>query len=180
METEDIGSTLIIAVSVVLLGALFIGRQIYAGDHSGANKPPVEAKASDSQTVTVLVHEAAPSDSSIVLRHVFQCVVNGQRVFSDSRCAPDAKTFAIQESNRMAPPQLVYSLGVDLRGPVRSDNEEGEAQETSKKKCAYIEESIEHLNERMRHGYGSAEGEQLHQRYRDLNNQLDDCKRHGR
>jgi hypothetical protein len=180
MDTEDIGPTFIVGLSAILLAAFFIARHVYLDNHMEAIQSPIKVNASAPQRVIVAIPAAAPSDSPTVLRHVFQCVVQGQRVFSDSQCAPDAKTVAIPESNRMPPPPLVYSPGVDLRGPVRIDDEETEAAIVGKKNCAYIEQAIERLDERMRHGYGSVEGERLHQLHRDLNSQLDDCKRHGR
>lgn len=102
---------------------------------------------------------------------VFECRVNGQRIYSDQRCGSMSEEHPIQAPNRMD----AQDTGI-LSSPeevlARSRSELGYALEpvvdTGADECTRIEDEQNSIDARMRKGYTASEGEWFRSRLRVL------------
>jgi hypothetical protein len=120
-------------------------------------KPPsriVIERAADARTATV-----------------FECRVNGQRIYSDQRCGSMSEEHPIQAPNRMdAQDTGILSSPEEILA--RSRSERWHAQEpvvdAGSDDCTRIEDEKNSIDARMRKGYMASEGEFLRDRLRVL------------
>ena len=103
----------------------------------------------------------------------YQCVRGGQVVLSDAPCAADAPAQVLDPSklnHYSAPPpvRLQASSNVLQYNPPALQPRQRTHADAGETQCHYLEQMIANLNARMRSGYGSQEGEYLHEQYRDL------------
>ena len=102
--------------------------------------------------------------------HVYECKVNGQRVFSDHACGDDAVERDVTVSNRMDAVKLSSSgTKTTTSHSTRKRRDTGtDVQDKRRQQCARIQTSRDALNEKMRTGYTAKQDERLHQRLRKL------------
>ena len=129
-----------------------------AGREIDVPKPPPEASL-----------ERPAADTRIAT--VFECRVNGQRIYSDQRCGSKAEEHSIQAPNRMDP-QDTSMLSSPEAVLARSRSERTYAEvpviDPARADCSSIEEEKNSINARMRAGYTSPEGEWFRDRLRVL------------
>jgi hypothetical protein len=173
---EDRGFwTVVIALAIAVVAAL----HAYTGT-LGEGPPVAQATASPAPHRGVEDNggTAAPatpaSVSSPRITTVYECVQRGERVFSDRRCGNNAQEHAIEEPNHMAPPDpSVVALSMSdpepNPTPAALASAAPAAPQRPRSQCRAIEDAKERIDARMREGYGSAEGERLRERLRQLN-----------
>ena len=101
--------------------------------------------------------------------HVYECVANGQRVFSDQVCGDDAQQREIAPSNRMVATDT-RNLHTALRTQKKRASSNNDALESRKQRCAKLRSNKESLTERMRAGFSARQDEKLHERLRKVDN----------
>jgi len=103
--------------------------------------------------------------------HVYECKVDGQRVFSDHECGDDATERDVVVTNRMDATKPSPE-GSKSSKPQRTQHKRSSADVDDKDKrrqqCARIQSSRDALNDKMRAGYTGKQDERLHQRLRKL------------
>jgi hypothetical protein len=99
---------------------------------------------------------------------VYECKVNGQRIFSDQRCSEDATQREISTPNGMTAPKVTTSKS---SAPVARRQSSDSSSDTDKRRetCRKIRQQIDDVHSHMRTGYTAAQGERLNQRLRKLN-----------
>lgn len=106
----------------------------------------------------------------------YECLKDGQRVFSDYPCGDDAKTRDVAPQNvYVAPryPQRQSAVIYDAQRQMR-------AVENYNEDCTPYENDVKRIDARMRAGYASAEGEGLRERRRRAAAARDGCQRRNR
>ena len=117
-------------------------------------------------------------------RIVFECVVDGQKVYSDGACGENAieKHVVVGQPdpenaarNRYLTRQAQYGTysGTD-RSQVNGSR--SVATRNVNAICAQIDQQVDWINSRMRQGYGSAEGERMRESLRHLKSQRYDLR----
>ncbi|MGE0114128.1 MAG: hypothetical protein AB7T07_04505 [Steroidobacteraceae bacterium] len=96
---------------------------------------------------------------------VYECIVNGQRMFSDQRCAADARQREIDTPNRMVA-QDTTDKPATTHPPRRSNYIDLSKQRLA---CNRIRDQIDTVHSHMRSGYNGTQGERLNERLRKLN-----------
>jgi len=103
---------------------------------------------------------------------VFECNINGQRVFSDHACGDDAVQRDIEVANRMDAVKVSSHSASKEKTP-RSSRKHSEAgnddHDKRRQQCARIQKSRDSLHDKMRAGYTAKQDERLHDRLRKLN-----------
>ena len=142
---------------------------------------PDVIRAPPSSQPTLLISTSAPSNpmpqtQSIVAdratpprTRAWECVVNGQRIFTDAPCADSAVIHEIRSPNRMQPEPIRY---YPTLYPSRTSQTLMESQSRFdsprqySNTCDELRAETDNINARMRHGYGAQEGnywnDQLH------------------
>ncbi len=105
--------------------------------------------------------------------HIYECIVNGQHVFSDHVCGDNAVDRDVVVVNRMdkVDSRLVNTHSVDAKPPQPKhihSQRGADAVNTRQQRCAKIRKSKEALNDRMRAGFSARQDEKLHERLRKL------------
>jgi hypothetical protein len=123
----------------------------------------------------VVVH-AAPSHAA----QVYECKVNGQRIFSDQPCAADAAKREVTESNTMSAREA--NIGYRSSAIKTTDTKRqrsAEADHTADKRlarCAKLNNDKLTVNSKLRAGYKNNEGERLRDRLRKLDGEYYDLR----
>lgn len=102
---------------------------------------------------------------------VFECRVNGQRIYSDQRCGSSADERPIPAPNRMdAQDTSILSSPDAVLARSRSErtNAKEPVVDATQSECRRIEEQKNSIDARMREGYTSLEGERFRDRLRGL------------
>jgi hypothetical protein len=124
---------------------------------------------SDAPRLPSHANPEAPADARIAT--VFECRVNGQRIYSDQRCGSNADEHPILGPNRMDA-QNTNILSSPAEVLARSRSERTNAREpvfdATRSECGSIEQQKKSINARMREGYTSSEGEWFRDRLRAL------------
>lgn len=112
---------------------------------------------------------------------VFECIINGQRVFSDSPCGTKVKVHEIAQPNLMkaqstGPTHEIPQEVLRLQPHQVRQIEAIKPQVSNKSLCRQIEAEIESINARMRQGYTSRQGEWYRERLRQLDNRLHELR----
>jgi len=116
-------------------------------------------------------YSAVPAPGNIeTIATVYECSVDGHRMFSDQRCGRGARARDIHAPNRMdamdtgtldepvsATTQFAQPPAFQVRAP-----------EDNTAECTAIEQEKDSINAHMREGYSAAEGEHLRERLRRL------------
>jgi hypothetical protein len=132
-----------------------------------ANSGPLPAQG-EIATSRLSLH-AAPEAPRIAT--VFECRINGQRIYSDQRCGSNADERPILAPNRMdAQDTGILSSPDDVIARSRSErtNASEPVFDASRSECSSIDEKKDSINARMREGYTSPEGEWFRDRLRVL------------
>lgn len=98
---------------------------------------------------------------------VYQCVINGERVFSDQPCAKDAEQREIAESNRMNAQDT--RIMDKHESPAKRRNDAADDIDKKKMACNKLREQQSAIKSQMRTGYTAKQGEQLRTRLDKLN-----------
>ena len=108
---------------------------------------------------------------------VFECHVNGQRIYSDQRCGSTTQEHPIRAPNRMQGQDTGILLSPD-EVLARSRAERAYAQEpilvSAQADCSRIEDQKNSIDARMRRGYTASEGEWFRDSLRALSAQYYD------
>jgi hypothetical protein len=165
------------AFGIVLLAGLVV---VLARSMPAKNERTPEPARPD---VVVLKTEAMPADSGAshpaAVRHVYECIVDGQRIFSDQRCGPDAAVRAIQESNTFEPPQIPDEAA-DVPATSTQRRVSPDSNARLPENCDAYENEVERWDARMRQSYASSEGEYLRARRAEANEAFYACIRRRR
>lgn len=102
-----------------------------------------------------------------VATSVYQCVINGQRIFSDQPCAKDAERHEIAESNRMNA-QDTHIMDKHEAVP-KHRNDSGDDIASKKVSCNKLREQQTDIQAQMRAGYTAKQGIRLRERLDKLN-----------
>jgi len=156
--------------------AVVLGLLVFAGPSANPTPevPPTPSAAAEApqQRSPVSPGPTGPPSATNApnntIATVYECDSAGQRTFSDRRCAPNARERAIEAPSRMDPVDSGTSadpVAVEYQQPQVSGDE---AVVDNASQCAQIQSDIDAIDARMRQGYGSAEGEYLRGRRRDL------------
>jgi hypothetical protein len=99
---------------------------------------------------------------------VYECMINGQRVFSDQRCGNDAQQRKIDTPNSMPAADIRVSK---TEQPIKARRANLGSDDYAKKRlaCRRIREQIDAVHSHMRTGYNAAQGERLNDKLRKLN-----------
>jgi hypothetical protein len=105
---------------------------------------------------------------------VYQCVIDGQKVFSDRACGEGSQSRDIPAPNRME----AYEPGRPKSAETKSSSEKPAKNTASaaakrvaekNKRCAKLRADQQLLTSRLRAGYSLREGERLNERLSKLN-----------
>ncbi len=99
---------------------------------------------------------------------VYECNVNGQRIFSDQVCAPNATTRDIGESNRMQGHTISRRTEHEASLPRRQRSSDGDDITARKQQCNKIRQQQEAIVSKEREGYNAKQGERLRERRDEL------------
>jgi hypothetical protein len=101
---------------------------------------------------------------------IFECNVNGQRVFSDHSCGDDAVQRDVLVTNTMEASKVTSEKTVTSKKP-RTGKHTSSTDDHDKRRqqCAHIQKSRDALHDKMRAGYTAKQDERLHGRLRKLN-----------
>ncbi|HEX2584997.1 MAG TPA: hypothetical protein VHL14_07690 [Steroidobacteraceae bacterium] len=101
---------------------------------------------------------------------IFECTVNGQRVFSDHSCGDDSVQRNVLVANTMEATKVTSEKSVTSKKP-RTNRPAASTDERDKRRqhCARIQKSRDAINDKMRAGYTAKQDERLHDRLRKLN-----------
>lgn len=120
------------------------------------------------------VDDSIASGDSVTTK-VYECLRNGQRVFSDQPCAADAKQREINSSNRMSAREAAINYrgtGISGRAKLKqqraNDNDEVDSRQ---QRCLVLQGNKDNINSRMRAGYKNDEGERLRARLRKVDSE---------
>lgn len=177
-EDKDIGAIFIGVLGTALFGiVLWLTRHI---DHpteqqAAVSQVSVPREASLQQSYSVASAEATAAPS----HQVFECVVNGQHVYSDYPCDTTRQTRNVTPQNVYATTTTMYPESPDANYSTPQTRRGEEAMKPTED-CSEFETSVKRIDERMRHGYGEPEGEMLRGQRRQAATARDDCKRHNR
>jgi len=172
------------AAGAVVLGIRLIAHSSVDSAAQFAPTPSVAAADTYPQRIQVAPtptfaasRPAAPGLNEAIAT-VYECDSAGQRTFSDRRCSPNARERAIEAPSRMDPqdtPTLGDPVTVEYS---RQFNPGGKGMVDNTSECAATQSEIDAIDARMREGYGSAEGEYLRARRRNLRDRYYDLRCH--
>ena len=101
--------------------------------------------------------------------HVYQCVINGQRVFSDHVCGDDAVERDVTVTSRMDTIKTPASKVTTSRS--RRKQSSSSESDTRRQRCLRISKAKDALVERMRAGYTAKQDERMHNQLHKLDNE---------
>ena len=110
--------------------------------------------------------------------HVYECRVNGQRLFSDQPCAAEAMQRDITVQNQISAQEA--AIGYRSSSPVSTKRKSApdETGPNSKRqaRCAVLLNDKRYLTSRLRAGYTNNQGERLRDRLRKVDSQYYDLR----
>lgn len=191
-EAQDSGGR--VFALVVSAGLAFLaGRYLFSVDtvddgssqaqeSQSAPYPPEELESSLAPERPAEAPAATQRPTSARTLSIYECVVNGQRVLSDQRCADDARERSVVVTrpdpsdvalaHRRAAEQRrrdAYQTRPVIQGYDASRSGAGGSYGSDlASRCASVDQRIEWINARMRQGYTSQEGEWLRDDLRAL------------
>ena len=115
--------------------------------------------------------QVRPERSDLPISTVFECMKDGQRIFSDRRCGPSVEVRVIGPSNRMDRQDtsiLSTPEAVLARSQYERQDAEMLASDTHQAECQALEQEKDSINARMRSGYTSPQGEWFRERLRTI------------
>jgi hypothetical protein len=164
------------AVAVAVVAVLYVSSAPYGinpvaqpTESLALKQAPGEQKAPPRIVIERAANTGTPT--------VFECRVNGQRIYSDQRCGSMSEEHPLRAPNRMdAQDTRILSSPEE----VLARSERGYAQEpivdTGSDECARIEDEKNSIDARMRKGYMAPEGESLRDRLRVLSTRYYDLR----
>jgi len=120
--------------------------------------------------ITLLIASIADvvhADPSV---RVYECKVDGQRVFSDHECGIDAVEHDVTVTSRMDAVKASPDNGKSSKSSHRVHQHAtgGDESDKRRRQCAKIQTSRESLVNKMRAGYTAKQDERFHERLRKL------------
>jgi len=115
-----------------------------------------------------MVAQVARADSGT---RIYECIVNGEHVFSDHVCADNAIERNVTVTNRMDAVKVQASPSTAHSPKRRHLSQSPDSQEARRQRCAKIQKSKDALNAQMRAGYNARQDEKLHDRLRKLDSE---------
>jgi hypothetical protein len=129
---------------------------------------PLPAEFSRPPTVTAR-NNGLPAP---IPRRVWECMINGQRTFSDSPCGITSTIRRLSEINRMDPtPALPSVTYYDSPSPSDGLNYASQSYDPSTNEssvCESLKEEVNAIHERMRHLYTNPEGNYYRARLHEI------------
>jgi hypothetical protein len=120
--------------------------------------------------VLCVLSTTVQADTAVV---IYECHINGERVFSDHICAADAVQRDLSVTNRMdhvTVSTATVSKAKKSRSVKNHPASSSDEQDRRRQQCARIQKSRDALIAKMRAGYTAKQDEQLHDRLRKLDN----------
>ena len=102
--------------------------------------------------------------------HIYECIINGEHVFSDHMCADNAIERNVVVANRMDPVKVRATPATHDTKRARSSRAHN-VQDTRHQRCAKIQQSRGALVDQMRAGFTARQDEKLHDRVRKLDSE---------
>lgn len=102
---------------------------------------------------------------------VYECVINGQHVFSDHACGDNAKQRDVVVANRMDTVDSHTLKQSSKPSKAAHRQTRTSAADERRQKCARIRKSKDAIDERMKAGFSAKQDERLHDRLRKLNDE---------
>jgi len=139
-------------------------------------------------TIMLVAPNSRADEQARSATRVYQCTKNGERVFSDQPCGPDAQARDVAVVNRMdaVAVKVTSNSRIDprLNSHVvrhRSTQPKSEALDAVEQRCKKIGRDKAAIDSRMRSGYSAAQGERLRERLRKLGDEHFElrCSRFG-
>jgi len=119
--------------------------------------------------LSVAAFIASHSVSADSAAHVYECTMNGQRVFSDHSCGDDAIQRDVLVANTMEAAKVTSEKpAVARKSHAGRRVSSGDDHDKRRQQCAHIQKSRDALNDKMRAGYTARQDERLHDRLRKL------------
>ena len=118
--------------------------------------------------VLLLIATTAHADPAT---HVYECIVNGEHVFSDHVCGDDATERNVTVTSRMDAVKVQASPSTAHSPKRRHLSQSPDSQDARRQRCARIQKSKDALNAQMRAGYNARQDEKLHDRLRKLDSE---------
>jgi hypothetical protein len=169
----------------LLVGAMFLGflwlspreKEVPNSEPAAVNQDSPIAEPADAYDS---VSASTPAEPQTPLRAspgtAYECLKDGQRVFSDYPCGDDAKTRDVTPQNVYVAPRYSQRQPAVIYNPQRQTG----AAEKDNEDCTHYEDDVKRIDARMRSGYTSAESERLREQRRRAAAARDDCQRRNR
>lgn len=183
-------------IPAVLVGLLALGMLIVAIGGRDALPPAAEANSSSTPatgtttphgpSLHIHAHNSPEDDGPTYYRYTapqlvtrsapltyYQCVRNGQKILSDAPCSVSAaaRTLDTSQLNHFSAPPPVRRQASSFAPENNETAPEPRAAPlqaaAGETQCHYLEKHIANIDARMRTGYGSQEGEYLHEQRRE-------------
>jgi hypothetical protein len=126
--------------------------------------------------VLLLIATTAHADSAV---HIYECMVNGQHVFSDHVCGDNATERTVAAPNRMDAVKVHVTTPASHHSKRAYSSRTPTAQGTRRQRCTKIQKSRDALSDQMRTGFTARQDEKLHYRMRKLDSQYDELRCSG-
>jgi hypothetical protein len=129
----------------------------------------------------IVAHPCYGGMSSATAPQVYECRINGQRVFSDQRCAADATQREMPQSNTMSAREAAIGYRSTTKTPTKrkSAPDEVDAQAKRRARCEALRNDKSTLTSRLRAGYNVKQGERLRDRLRKVDGEYYDLRCSG-
>lgn len=181
-----------VAFGALVLGGQFAGgpeRQALTGEVGSVAETAESNPAGEDQQARAEPTITAPDNQATMPRsiggrtsvvHLYDCVVDGQRVFTDQPCVgegqartlvvaqPEPREAALQQQRLWREQQQVARTIASSRLRYQGSSPAVESLPSNQASCQSIDQAIERLNTRMRQRYSSWEGEQLRAQWHAL------------
>lgn len=156
---------------------------VLAAEHTTPNSSVTPSdlalQVEPAQNVTMDAIAGTPPRTGPVIARIYECTIDGQRVFSDQVCAADARQRDISAPNRMTARETAigYRAAAESTGTARSraaaELSNGDVPQA---RCAALLRDKNYINSRMRAGYTNNEGEHLRARLRLIDSEYYDLR----
>lgn len=150
-----------------------------AQSSSSVTQPALMPQTEPAISVTMDVGAATPQRTEPIIARVYECVINGQRVFSDQVCAADARQRDISAPNRMAAQEAAIgyrAVGKSSAIARQRVDAESSNDDVKRSQCDALLQDKNYINSRMRAGYTNNEGERLRARLRKIDSDYYDLR----
>jgi Domain of unknown function (DUF4124) len=127
-------------------------------------------------TFIVVMCTIRPIDAA----QVYECKVNGQRIFSDQPCAADAAKREITVENTMSAREANIGSRSSTPQKAKSNRQRktdvDDADDKRQARCQKLSGDKQTINSKLRAGYNNNQGERLRDRLRKVDNEYYDLR----